>query len=122
MLSVDILKTALTALCNKKAIDCSAIKIEELTVLSEYFVLATATSSTHVRALADEVDYQLSLVGVYPHHVEGKGSGWYLLDYGSVIIHIFTREAREFYNLDSMWADGEIVDITDFIDSEKESN
>ena len=77
--------------------------------------MATATSSTHVRALADEVEDKLEESGIKPHHIEGRATGWLILDYGSVIVHIFSREQREFYGLDKMWSDGEAVNIDDIL-------
>lgn len=106
-----IMSIAANALNNKKAQELNVLKISDLTVLTEYFVLATATSSTHVRALCDEVEEKLEEAGLKPDHIEGRATGWIVLDYGSVIVHIFTREQRAFYDLDRMWADGETVDL-----------
>ncbi len=111
MESFEILKIAANALNEKKAKELSAIKVDDLTVLCEFFLLCTATSSTQVRALADEVEEKLELSGVKPHHIEGKSTGWLVLDYGSVIVHIFGRNEREFYGLDKMWSDAEVVDL-----------
>ena len=80
-----------------------------------YFVIATGMSSTQVKALADEVEFKLSQLGVEPLHVEGKSSGWILIDYGTVIIHVFYKNDREFYALDHLWQDAEQVDISDMI-------
>lgn len=102
---------AANALNNKKAQELNVLKISDLTVLTEYFVLATAASSTHVRALCDEVEEKLEEAGLKPDHIEGRATGWIVLDYGSVIVHIFTRDQRAFYDLDRMWADGETVDL-----------
>ena len=102
----EILKIAANALNDKKALNIKAIKIGDLTVLCDYFLIATATSSTHVRSLSEEVEFKLSEAGVEPLRIEGKSTGWILLDYGSIIIHVFTRDSREFYGLDQMWADG----------------
>ena len=110
-----ILECAVKALNEKKAVELCGIKVGDLTVLAEYFVIATATSSTHVRALADEVEDKLEQAGVQPHHIEGKTTGWMVLDYNSVIVHIFTKDQREFYALDKMWSDGEPVDLSKFI-------
>lgn len=106
-----IMSIAANALNNKKAQELNVLKISDLTVLTEYFVLATATSSTHVRALCDEVEEKLEEAGLKPDHIEGRATGWIVLDYGSVIVHIFTRDQRAFYDLDRMWADGETVDL-----------
>lgn len=111
MEAFDILKIAANALNSKKARELNAVKVADLTVLAEYFLMCTATSSTHVRALADEVEEKLSEAGVQPHHIEGKTTGWIVLDYGSVIIHVFSRDQREFYALDKMWSDGEQVEL-----------
>ena len=123
MEAFEILKIAANALNEKKAKEMSAVKISELTVLTEYFLICTATSSTHVRALADEVEDKLKEAGVTPHHIEGKTTGWIVLDYRSVIVHIFSRDQREFYDLDKMWSDGQPVDLSSILteSEEKES-
>ncbi|MBQ3817412.1 MAG: ribosome silencing factor [Clostridia bacterium] len=111
MESDKILEIAVNALNEKKAKDLSAVKISDITVIAEYFIIATATSATHVRALADEVEDKLADNGINPHHIEGRTTGWLVLDYGSVIVHIFSREQREFYGLDKMWSDGKPVEL-----------
>ncbi len=116
MKSEEILKTAAKALDTKKAENLTAMRVEDLTALTEYFLIATATSNTHVRALTDEVEETLEEAGEKPHHIEGKSSGWIVLDYRSVIVHIFTPEMREFYDLDRIWSDGEAVDLKDIIE------
>lgn len=115
MESLDIIKIAANALNEKKAKEISAVKIADLTVLCEYFLICTATSSTHVRALCDEVEEKLEENGIKPHHIEGRATGWIALDYGSVIIHIFGKNEREFYGLDKMWSDGELLDMNDIL-------
>ena len=76
------------ALDSKKGLDIQLIKVSDITALTEYFVLATGTSSTQVRALAEEAEFQMSQAGVEPHHTEGKSTGWILLDYGDVVVHV----------------------------------
>ncbi len=120
MESLEIIKIAANAINEKKGREISAIKIGDLTVLAEYFLLCTATSSTQVRALCDEVEDKLEEAGLKPHHIEGKATGWVALDYGSVIIHIFGRQEREFYDLDKMWSDGERLDLDQILVNEKE--
>lgn len=120
MSPIEILTIAANALNEKKALDLAALKVDDLTVLTEFFLLCTATSSTHVRALADEAEFKLSEAGITPHHIEGKSTGWILLDYGSVIIHVMSREAREFYNLDKMWSDGEALELDKILVNEQE--
>ncbi|MCQ2449969.1 MAG: ribosome silencing factor [Clostridia bacterium] len=117
----SILTIAANALDKKKALELNAIKIDDLTVLTEYFLIATATSSTHVRALADEVEAKLEEAGVRPHHIEGRTTGWIILDYEGVVVHVFNREQRAFYDLDKMWADGITVDLAEILtDTEEE--
>ena len=100
---------------NKKAEEIKVIKISELTVLSDYFIIANGTSNTHVRALAEEVEAELSEIGVEPRNIEGRSTGWILLDYGDVVVHVFTPRDREYYNLERLWQDGEEIDISDII-------
>ena len=115
MEAIEILKTAVSTMDAKKAVDIKAMKVDDSTILADYFVIATGMSSTQVKALADEVEFKLSQLGVEPLHVEGKSSGWILIDYGSVIIHVFYKNDREFYALDHLWQDAEQVDISDMI-------
>lgn len=114
------LRIALNALNEKKAMELAAIRVGDLTSVADYFILATATSNTHVKTLADEVEFKLSEAGVQPHHVEGRATGWILIDYCDVVVHVFSREARQFYNLDKMWFDGEAVDISKYLESSTE--
>lgn len=120
MEAFDIIKIAANALNEKKGKELSVIKISELTVLAEYFVICTANSSTQLRALCDEVEDKLKENGVEPHHIEGRSTGWLALDYGSVIVHIFTRTEREFYGLDKMWNDGEHIDLNEILENSQE--
>ena len=93
---------------NKKGNDVKVIKVGEKTVIADYFVLATGNTSTHVRALADEVEFKIGERGVEPFRHEGRqGNSWRVLDYASVIVHVFDREARDFYKLDKLYTDFE---------------
>lgn len=117
MTDIEILKTGVKALDSKKAHDIKIIKVQDLTVLANYFVIAGGTSSTQVKALADEVDYQLSQQGLEPNHVEGRqNASWIALDYIDVIFHVFHSEARDFYDLERLWQDGEEIDPAQFLD------
>ena len=115
MQGLDIVKIVVKALDDKKALDVKAIEVTEVTVLADYFVLATATSSTHVRALADEVEDILSQNGLEPHHVEGRSTGWILLDYGTVVVNVMDAKNREFYGLEHPWNDGKELDVSEYI-------
>ncbi|MDL2219673.1 ribosome silencing factor [Ruminococcaceae bacterium OttesenSCG-928-O06] len=112
MQPLELAKTIATILDNKKAKDIQVLKVRDLTVLADYFVIASGTSTTQVGALYDEVDFQMGQKGVQPLRVEGAATrNWVLLDYGAVVVHVFYPEAREFYALEHMWADAEKVDM-----------
>ena len=95
------------ALDSKKANDIAVLPVTKQTVLADFFVLANGTSSTHIRALADEVEFKIKEnFSIEPAHTEGRDHlNWVLLDYGCVVVHIFTKEAWDFYKLDKLWAD-----------------
>jgi len=95
----------LSILEDKKAKDVQTIRIEGLSIITDYFVVCTGTSTTHIRALADEVCEKMKEAGMEVHHAEGyETSRWILLDFSEVIVHIFHEEDREFYNLERLWA------------------
>lgn len=109
------------ALDAKKAVDIRVLKVEDLTSVTDYFVIAVGNSTTHVGALADEAEYQLEQKGVSKLRVEGHdGNRWVLLDYGSVIVHVFTHEAHDFYDLEHLWADAEPVPAAVWMKPEEE--
>ena len=103
------------ALDAKKAVDIKLMEIKDLTIIADFFLIATATSNTHARSLIEEVEKNLEEKGVRPNHIEGKASGWTLLDYGGLIIHIFERESREYYDLERLWSDAAHADISDYL-------
>lgn len=110
MTSLELAKKAAAVLDNKKAMRLNIIDIEKISSLADYFVIANGTGSTHVRSLADELEEKLKQEGIAPVRVEGYHSNsWVLLDYGNVVVHVFTQEARDFYDLDRLWADGEKI-------------
>lgn len=105
------------AISSKKGLNIKLIEIGDISSLADYMVIATGTSSTHVKAIADEVEYQLDEAGVSVSHIEGyRSNSWILLDYVDVIVHIFSDEAREFYDLERLWQDGKEIDITGIVD------
>lgn len=112
----EIVKTAVKALDSKKGENIQVIEITDLTIIADYFIIATGTSSTQVRALAEEVEYKLSLEGVKPGHIEGEKTPWVCLDYGSVVVHIFYKDQRDFYQLERLWEDGRQIDITNYLE------
>lgn len=114
-MSLDIVKKIVKALDDKKGNDIQVIKIEELTIVADYFVICTANSNTHVRSLADEVEYQLEEEGIKADHIEGRATGWVLLEYRGVVVHIFLEEARNYYNLERLWEDAKKIDVNQFL-------
>lgn len=107
----EIAAIAAKALDDKKARDVTVLKTAEQTVLADYFVICSGTSAPHVKALVDEVDRRLSEAGEDLIRREGLRSDiWVLMHFGSVIVHVFTDEARKFYNLERLWSDSQVVD------------
>ena len=102
----ELAEACADVLDSKKGRDIKVIAVEGKTEIADYFVLCTGNSSTQIKALAGEVEYRIALRGVDPDHVEGRdNNSWLILDYGNVIVHVFSRESREFYNLDKLYAD-----------------
>ena len=107
---LELAKAIGEVLDNKKGHGVKVIHVEEKTSIADYFVLCTGNSGTHVKALAGEVEYKIGQRNVSPDNVEGRGNNtWIVLDYGNVVVHIFSREAREFYNLDKLYGDAPVV-------------
>lgn len=94
----------------KKARNIKVLRVNDQTVITDYFVICTGNSSTQVKSLGGEVEYKLGLRGVDPVHFEGRdNNGWIVLDYSSVIVHIFSRENRDFYQLEKLYGDAEEI-------------
>jgi ribosome-associated protein len=109
----EMLSVIVKALDSKKTEDIKVIRIHDLTIIADYFVIANGTSSTQTRALADEVEFKLKEKGVEPRQVQGNnGSNWIVLDYHDIVVHVFYKETREFYSLERLWHDGENIDIS----------
>ncbi|HBR02843.1 MAG TPA: ribosome silencing factor [Ruminiclostridium sp.] len=107
-----ILNIIMSALSDKRANDINAIDIHDLTVIANYFIIASGTSSTHIQSLADFVEEKLLEAGLKPLHMEGYNSArWILMDYGDVVIHIFHEDDREYYGLERLWQDGKPIAI-----------
>lgn len=112
----DIAKYAVKILDSHKAKGLRLLHVFDHTIIADYFVICTGNSSTQLRSLADEVEYRLGLAGVHPARTEGDGNcGWMLLDFSSVIVHIFDPKSREFYNLEKLYSEDAEVDITELI-------
>jgi len=108
----EVARLAVEALDEKSAKDIKVLKTEDLTVLANYFVICTATSSTHIKTLADVVEHALEAQAEPPRRKEGtRAGGWVLIDFGCVVVHLFLQESREFYNLERLWGDAEVVEF-----------
>ena len=112
----EVALTVTKALDAKKGMDIKLLKIDKVSSLADYFLICTGTSNTHVRTLCDFAEYTLEELGEPMLGREGhRGNAWELLDYGTIVVHVFTEEAREFYSLERIWADAETIDISDII-------
>lgn len=109
----ELVKAAYRALDEKKASDITVIDISGLSVLADYFIVASADNLRQTAALADNVEEKLAKAGFACRQIEGKaGAGWILMDYNDVIIHIFDKENRLFYDIERIWSDGrKILDV-----------
>ena len=104
------------ALDAKKGMDIKLLRINKISSLADYFLICTGTSNTHVKTLCDYAEYTLEELGEPMLGREGhRGNSWVLLDFGSLVVHVFTDEARKFYDLERLWADAESVDLKDII-------
>lgn len=109
-------KFIVSVLDSKKARDIKLLHVEKQTIIADYFVICTGTSRTQIRALADEIEFKLEPYGVESFHTEGTDTGvWVLQDFGTVIVHLFNRESRDFYKLDKLYQDTTEHDISELI-------
>ena len=105
-------KTACHALSEKKAEDIRVIEISEISVLADYFIIASGSNQNQIQAMVDAVDEELAKAGHHARQVEGNhNSSWILMDYGDIIVHIFSREDRLFYDLERIWRDGNQIEV-----------
>ena len=115
----EIAQKAVQALDSKKAGDITVLKTEKVTSLADYFIIATASSSTHGKTLVEETEKALSQAGEPPLRREGyRSESWVLLDFGCVVVHVFLEETRKFYNLERLWSDATEIDYTTMIEGE----
>lgn len=112
--SKEMVKLAFHALEEKKAEDIKIIEIGDISVIADYFIIAHGNSSSQVDAMIDAVEEELGKSKYYPKRIEGiKNSGWILMDYGDVVVHIFSKEDRLFYDLERIWRDGKEINGTE---------
>ncbi len=116
MNSQELAKKIVKILDSKKGMDITGIDIHDLTTIGDYFILVTGTSSPHVKALAEEVEDTLAREGLEPRRIEGaQSAAWILIDYQDVILHIFTKETRDFYDMERLWSDAPRMDLTGLV-------
>ena len=113
-ISREMAKTACRALSEKKAEDLRVIEISEISPLADYFIIATGSNTNQIQAMVDAVDEALTKQEHQVKQIEGnRNSSWVLMDYGDIIVHIFSQEDRLFYNLEKIWTDGKRIEVED---------
>ena len=113
-----LVETLVRSLDTHKASDIKVLRVTEVTSLADYFVIVGGTSSTQVRALADYAEFELGQQGVNPLRIEGyQTAQWILLDYGTVVVHVFKEDTRQFYDLERLWNDGQEMDVNSFLEN-----
>lgn len=116
MTSQQMAETIVGVLANRIGRDIKLLQIDKITVIADYFVICTANTATQIKSLCDEIEAALEEQGERVLHREGyRQGGWVLLDYGCVVVHVFLEEARQFYDLERLWADAKDVDISDLV-------
>lgn len=112
--SKNMMRLAYQALDDKKGEDIQVIDISQVSILADYFIIANGNSESQVRALVDNVEEELGKAGYDMKQREGYGSGnWVLMDFGEIIVHVFDKENRLFYDLERIWRDGKHVDMSE---------
>ena len=114
--SLALAKEIVKILDANKAGQIKLLRVNDRTVMTDYFVICTGTSNTHIKSLSGEVEYKLGEAGIAHTGVDGYDSGiWIVMDYTTVMVHIFNREQRDFFKLEKLWADAEDIDIENII-------
>ena len=112
MQTIDLVKKIVEALEDKKAEDITVLDIGEVSSIADYFIIANGNNANQLTAMEDAVDEAMYTHGVHQKQVEGTGnSTWILMDYQDIIVHLFSKEDRQFYDLDRIWRDGKVVDV-----------
>ena len=115
----EMVRIACKALDEKKAHDIKIIDIHEVSVIADYFVIASGSNQNQVQAMVDNADEMLGRAGYEAKQIEGnRNSSWILMDYGDMIIHVFDEENRLFYDLERIWRDGKVLDSKEFLEEE----
>lgn len=109
-----IVKKAYDALSDKKGEDIKVIEIGKLSTVADYFIIANGSNAPHVESLVDNVEEELLKENIHAERIEGvKSSGWILMDYNDVVVHVFSKEDRLFYDLERIWRDGKEIDVNE---------
>ena len=117
MTSRQLVQLIVRTLDEKKAQNIEVIQIGDLSILGEYFVIADTDNATHVKSLVEELEFQAKQRGILPRLIEkDSGSSWIVLDYQEVIVHIFHKKTREFYDLERLWADGKRIEVESLLE------
>lgn len=107
-------KSIINALADKKAENIQIIDISEISSVADYFIIANGTNRSQIQALADNVEEKLAAESVHPKHIEGyNNANWILLDYTDILVHVFDKESRGFYDLERIWRDGKVIELSD---------
>jgi ribosome-associated protein len=115
--SLELVSAIVKALDRKRAMNIEVLHTTDVTTLADYFVMATASSTTQLRTLSDETEAAAEKLEEKPYRVEGeRESGWRVLDFSTVIVHLFLPEQREFYSLERLWRDADEVDVSTLLD------
>ena len=118
--SREMTRLAIQALEDKKAEDIRIIDISQVSILADYFIIASGTNRSQIQAMTDNVSEVLGRSGTALRQVEGYDTAnWILMDFGDIIVHIFDKENRLFYNLERIWQDGKQVELSEFLDQDK---
>lgn len=113
MKAIDKVKIICNAIDDKKGEDIKVIDIHEISIIADYFVIASAGNSSQMQALVDNIDEELGKQKVSPKSIEGgRDSSWILMDFGDVIVHLFPQEERIFYDLERIWRDGKVLEVS----------
>lgn len=114
--SKELLETVVKAADSKRAEEIVALDVANVSLLADYFVIMQANSERQVKAIADEIEEKVAAAGVQVRDIEGKSAAnWVLLDFGDVVVHVFRTETRQFYNLEKLWAEAPLVDVSDWV-------
>ena len=114
MESITLANNIAELIFNKKGYGVKILDLKEVATFTDYFVICSADSDTQVKAIADEIDKSLRDSGLKSWHKEGyRALNWVLIDYVDVVVHVFKKDMREFYNLEKLWGDAPVIEIED---------